>query len=258
MGQYIPRCSRLRLQKLVIESDYGIRRRWYWPIAAPIEVCIERRRRRRPVDVEANRPTLRLESANAPPTTTTDPTEQDTTVYESNLVIEVAKASKRFGRKYAIKDIVLQARQQEILALLGPNGAGKSTLINCSLGLYRLTSGTVKISGLDIEKDQDQVYRHIGVCPQHEILWSDLTAKEHLLFYCRLKGIDKAKEHEVANKCLEEVELQSEQNKLSKDLSGGQKRRLGIAIALVAKPAVVFLDEPTTGMSIANIINCRA
>jgi len=246
------------IKQLVIESDYGISRRWYWPVTAPFEIWLERQRRRRPVDVEANRPTLRLESTNAPPTTIIDQNEEDTTAYEGIPAIEVAKASKRFGRKYAIKDIVLQARRQEILALLGPNGAGKSTLINCSLGLYRLTSGTVKINGFDIEKDQDQVYRHIGVCPQHEILWPDLTAKEHLLFYCRLKGIEKAKEHEVASKCLEEVELLSEQNKLSKDLSGGQKRRLGIAIALAAKPAVVFLDEPTTGMPFTNIINCRA
>ena len=255
MGRYIPQCCQQCLQKLVIESDYGISRRWYWPLTAPIEIWIERRRRRRPVDVEGNRPTLRLES---PPTTITDLTEQEATAHEGNLAIDVANASKRFGRKFAIKDIVLQAPRQEIFALLGPNGAGKSTLINCCLGLYRLTSGTVKISGFDIEKDQDQVYRHIGVCPQHEILWPDLTAKEHLLFYCRLKGIDKAKEHEVATKCLQEVELQSEQNKLSKDLSGGQKRRLGIAIALVAKPAVVFLDEPTTGLSFTNIIDCRA
>ena len=98
-------------------------------------------------------------------------------------------ASKHFGKQSAIQDISFSVASDEILALLGPNGAGKSTLVNCALGLYKLSSGTIQINGFDITRDHDQVYRHIGVCPQHEILWPDLTPKEHLLFYCRLKGI---------------------------------------------------------------------
>ena len=146
-----------------------------------------------------------------------------------------------------MQDVSISIPRGEIFALLGPNGAGKSTLINCALGLYRLTSGTSRIRGLDINENQNQVYRHIGVCPQHEILWPDLNAKEHLLFYCRLKGVEAKDEETVVKQCLEGVDLVGEQNKLSKTLSGGQKRRLGIAIALVANPVVVFLDEPTTG-----------
>ena len=82
--------------------------------------------------------------------------------------------------------------------------------------------------------------------------------KEHLLFYCRLKGIEAKEEDAVVTRCLEDVDLLSEQNKLSKLLSGGQKRRLGIAIAIVARPAVVFLDEPTTGNPFQNLINPRS
>lgn len=166
---------------------------------------------------------------------------------DSALVISLAR--KRFGKKLAVRDVSIAVDSGEILALLGPNGAGKTTLVSCVLGLYKLSSGTAKINGFDIMHQQDQVYRHVGVCPQHEILWPDLTCEEHLLFYARLKGVDKKDEREVVRQCLEQVELIPERNKLSKTLSGGQKRRLSIAIALVARPAVVFLDEPTTGLS---------
>jgi ABC-type multidrug transport system ATPase subunit len=165
---------------------------------------------------------------------------------DSALVISMAR--KRFGKKLAVKDISIAVRSGEILALLGPNGAGKTTLVSCVLGLYRLSSGTAQINGFDIMRQQDQVYRHVGICPQHEILWPDLTCEEHLLFYARLKGVDPKQEKEVVGQCLEQVELLPERRKLSKQLSGGQKRRLSIAIALVARPAVVFLDEPTTGL----------
>lgn len=167
---------------------------------------------------------------------------------DSALIISMAR--KRFGKKLAVKDVSIAIDSGEILALLGPNGAGKTTLISCILGLYKLSSGTARINGFDIMHQQDQVYRHVGICPQHEILWPDLTCKEHLLFYARLKGVEKRDEGEVVEQCLEQVELIPERNKLSKTLSGGQKRRLSIAIALVARPAVVFLDEPTTGNSI--------
>jgi len=166
---------------------------------------------------------------------------------DAALVISMAR--KRFGNKLAVRDVSIAVGSGEILALLGPNGAGKTTLVNCVLGLYRLSSGTAKITGFDIVKEQDQVYRHVGICPQHEILWPDLTCEEHLLFYARLKGVQPRQEKEVVKQSLEQVELVPEARKLSKELSGGQKRRLAIAIALVARPAVVFLDEPTTGMS---------
>jgi len=92
------------------------------------------------------------------------------------------------------------------------------------------------------------VYRHVGVCPQREISWRDLTCEEHLIFYSRLKGIDSRDEKTVVQQCLEQVELADETTKLSKKLSGEQMRRLAIAIALVARHPVVFLDESTTGL----------
>lgn len=117
---------------------------------------------------------------------------------ESYSPLIITSAGKSFGNHKAITDISMSVNSREIFALLGPNGAGKATLINCVLGLYRLSSVTTKIGGFDILREQpDQVYRHIGICPQNEILWPDLTPEEHLLFFCRLKGIDTKQEKEA-------------------------------------------------------------
>ena len=88
----------------------------------------------------------------------------------------------------------------------------------------------------------------IGVCPQHDILWDDLTVGEHLLFYARLKGVPSSQERAKVIESLERVRLVPFENRLTRGLSGGEKRRLSIAIALVGDPTVVFLDEPTTGL----------
>ena len=92
-----------------------------------------------------------------------------------------------------------------------------------------------------------QVYQNIGTCPQHDILWPDLSVHEHLLFYARLKGIPPKDEDAAVQDAVEAVSLQTFMKRLSKGLSGGEKRRLSIAISLIGNPKVVFLDEPTTG-----------
>jgi ABC-type multidrug transport system ATPase subunit len=222
-----------------------VNKEWYWPIVAPIHMWRERRRRLRDLDLEnatiLSSPDTNQADKGGISTSSTSPDSA------TSPALVASRASKKFGKRQAIQDISFQVSSDEILALLGPNGAGKSTLVNCALGLYKLSSGTMQINGFDITRDHDQVYRHIGICPQHEILWPDLTPLEHLLFYCRLKGVEPKEEAAVVTQHLQDVDLLSEQNKLSKELSGGQKRRLGIAIAFVAKPAVTFLDEPTTG-----------
>jgi ABC-type Na+ transport system ATPase subunit NatA len=241
-----------------------VSREWYWPIVAPFQLW-KSRRDTKIRDIEDSLPNpssiaIQADKPEVPTTSSSTVPENDSTTQlgDSSAAIVVSLASKRFGKQYAIRDISLTVSSEEILALLGPNGAGKSTLVNCALGLYKLSSGKVTINGFDITRQHDQVYRHIGVCPQHEILWPELTVKEHLLFYCRLKGIDPKEEDAVVSRCMEEVDLLSEQNKLSRMLSGGQRRRLGIAIAIVARPAVVFLDEPTTGNPFENLINFRS
>ena len=107
----------------------------------------------------------------------------------------------------------------------------------------------------------NDVYRNMGVCPQHDILWDELTVGEHLYFYARLKGISAADENSAVSDALKNVSLTPFKDRLSKGLSGGEKRRLSIAIALIGGGKVVFLDEPTTGLDpevrrlIWNIIN---
>lgn len=247
---------------MVIQTEYGVSRPLYWPFVASF-ACF---RRGRETIQSSNRTNLETALASDNVVLEVEKISNGSSQSaggnndvafegqrisigaESDYPLIISMACKRFGKKLAVKDVSVAIGSGEILALLGPNGAGKTTLVNCVLGLYRLSSGSAKIKGFDIIHQQDQVYRHIGICPQREIIWPDLTCEEHLLFYARLKGVDVLEEKEVVAQCLEEVELLSERRKLSKQLSGGQKRRLSIAIALVGRPAVVFLDEPTTGL----------
>ncbi|KAJ3122218.1 hypothetical protein HK098_003018 [Nowakowskiella sp. JEL0407] len=168
---------------------------------------------------------------------------------------------RKIGKKIAVKNVTLAVEKGIVAGLLGPNGAGKTTLINILTGLFEPTAGQAKIGGFDIVSERDDVYRVIGVCPQHDILWDDLSVGEHLLFYSRLKGIDRKDEKRVVDEALTTVALLDYYGRLSKNLSGGERRRLCIAIALVGNPSVVFLDEPTTGLDpevrrlIWNIVN---
>ncbi|KAJ3200595.1 hypothetical protein HDU67_001980, partial [Dinochytrium kinnereticum] len=151
----------------------------------------------------------------------------------------------RMGPKVAVRDFSLAVERGVVFGLLGPNGAGKTTLISILTGVSSPSAGTARLAGYDLDREKEMVHRSIGVCPQHDILWDDLTVKEHLLFYARLKGIPPIEEASAALQAMESVALQTFADRLSKGLSGGEKRRLSIAIALVGNPGVVFLDEPT-------------
>lgn len=108
-------------------------------------------------------------------------------------------------------------------------------------GIYPPSSGTAYAAGFDIRRQMDQVYLNVGVCPQHDILWEDLTVEEHLLFYGRLRGVTAAEESEKVTAVLQSVKLEPFRNRLTKGLSGGEKRRLSIAIALIGDVPLVFL-----------------
>ncbi|OLY82583.1 ABC transporter A family member 9 [Smittium mucronatum] len=165
------------------------------------------------------------------------------------------------GGKIAVKDVTMTIDKGTIFGLLGPNGAGKTTIISMMSGLYKMSSGYATLAGFDVTTQTKQVYRNVGICPQHDILWGDLTVSEHLYFYARLKGILPENEKSTVDDVIRKVDLTSMSNVLSKNLSGGQKRRLSIAISFVGNPSVVFLDEPTTGLdpevrrTVWNIIN---
>ncbi|KAL2614026.1 hypothetical protein R1flu_025718 [Riccia fluitans] len=152
--------------------------------------------------------------------------------------------------KYAVRGVSLAVAKGECFGMLGPNGAGKSTTINMMTGLIYPTSGSAYIYGLDIRKDMRKIYTSMGVCPQHDLLWEQLTGREHLLFYGRLKNLKGSALSKAVDASLKSVNLSNGgiPDKRVKEYSGGMKRRLSVAISLIGDPKVVYMDEPGTGL----------
>eukprot|EP00892_Ulva_mutabilis_P007665 jgi/Ulvmu1/5270/UM022_0064.1 len=155
-------------------------------------------------------------------------------------------------KKVAVKNMSLKVSRGECFGLLGPNGAGKSTSINMMIGFLEATRGEAYISGLDIKQDMNSIYKVMGVCPQHDLLWDSLTGEEHLYFYARLKGLSGNGIREAVDVALHSVRLYDVRKKRSGQYSGGMKRRLSVAISLIGSPQVAYLDEPSTGLDPAS------
>jgi len=155
-------------------------------------------------------------------------------------------------KKIAVNGLHFCIRKGEMFGLLGPNGAGKTTLISMLTGMYKPTSGEAWVGGHSILNELDKIQVSIGVCPQFDILWPELTVEEHLLFYARLKGVPPKYEFKMVEKAMKEVFLEKFASFKTRELSGGMKRRLSVAISLVGNPKVVFLDEPSTGLDPEN------
>jgi ABC-type multidrug transport system ATPase subunit len=153
---------------------------------------------------------------------------------------------------HAVNDLSLEIKQKELLALLGHNGAGKSTLINLLTGVLSPSYGKAKIFGYDIRYDMSEIRKILGVCPQHDILWSELTAFEHLVLFGRIKLLPYQFVYEDAEAKLKELNLFNVKDKPAGTFSGGMKRRLSLAIAGCGNPKIIILDEPTTGMDPIN------
>lgn len=175
---------------------------------------------------------------------------------DSPLVVK--QISKKFpgatGDKpiVAVNNVSFHVRRNDCFGLLGSNGAGKTTLVNMLSGLLPVTSGEAFVGGYQLTRDLGKIQSRIGVCLQKDILWEDLTVEEHLLFYSRMKGIERKIEKEHVHNIIVEVGLEGERRRLAGDLSGGQKRRLSIAISLMGEPDVIFLDEPSSGLDPGN------
>jgi ABC-type multidrug transport system ATPase subunit len=143
--------------------------------------------------------------------------------------------------KVALNSVSLTMERDKCFALLGPNGAGKTTALSILCGLFPPTSGSGFVEGYNVRTERSKIHLSLGVCPQHDILWDDLTAEEHFLFYARLKGVRPSEEKAHVASVLDKVGLNNEAgHRPSKSLSGGMKRRLSIAIALVGDPRVMF------------------
>ncbi|PAA64936.1 hypothetical protein BOX15_Mlig007406g1, partial [Macrostomum lignano] len=148
----------------------------------------------------------------------------------------------------AVDCLTVNFYQGQVTSFLGHNGAGKSTTISVLTGLYTPTSGTARIYGLDIRTQMDSVRRCLGLCPQHNILYDCLTVQDHIYFYGMLKGLTKAEIRPQVDSFLRDVGLLQKRHELSKNLSGGMKRRLSVAMAFVGNSKLVVLDEPTAGV----------
>ncbi|XP_029685458.1 ATP-binding cassette sub-family A member 2-like isoform X3 [Takifugu rubripes] len=156
--------------------------------------------------------------------------------------------SRKMGRILAVDRLCLGVRPGECFGLLGVNGAGKTTTFKMLTGDECTTGGEAFINGSSILKDLLHVQQSIGYCPQFDALFDDLTATEHLQLYTRLRGIPWKDQQRVVQWALEKLELSKYADKPAGTYSGGNKRKLSTAIALIGYPSLIFLDEPTTGM----------
>ncbi|KAF5269887.1 hypothetical protein FQR65_LT05685 [Abscondita terminalis] len=172
--------------------------------------------------------------------------EKEPTHLESGIQIKNLK--KKYGTKEVLHKLSLNMYRDQITVLLGHNGAGKSTTISILTGMITPSSGTAIVGGHDIRNNIDQVRNSLGICPQHNILFDELTVEEHLYFYSKLKGISKKNVKDEIDKYLRLLELTQKAKTPSSKLSGGMKRKLSVGIAFCGNSKVVLCDEPTAGM----------
>uniref|UniRef100_A0A8D1A2R6 ABC transporter domain-containing protein n=1 Tax=Sus scrofa TaxID=9823 RepID=A0A8D1A2R6_PIG len=162
--------------------------------------------------------------------------------------IRIKHLYKKFGDKVAINDMSLNLYKGQITILLGQNGAGKTTVLSVLTGCYRPTRGEVCIYGYDISKNIREIRENMGFCPQHDLLFNDLTLSEHIFFYSVVKRIQQKIPPLEVDNMLSTFNLLEKRDTFSESLTGGMKRKLSIIIALLGSPKVVILDEPSSGM----------
>ncbi|CAD5111485.1 DgyrCDS794 [Dimorphilus gyrociliatus] len=166
--------------------------------------------------------------------------------------VEIRNLRKQFkvgGKiKTAVRGTTIKMFKGQITALLGHNGAGKTTTMNMLTGFISPTSGEALVNGYNIRTDIDSVRSSLGLCPQHDILFDNLTVEEHLEFFAALKGCPSGQIKGEVTQMIKLLGLESKTKKLSSTLSGGQKRKVSVGIALIYGSKVVILDEPTSGM----------
>lgn len=166
----------------------------------------------------------------------------------SEQAITINNLTKKYEDKLALDNLNLQVAKGELFGLLGPNGAGKTTAISVLCGLVKPTSGTANIYNYDVQRDQQQVKGLIGVCIQETAIYPYLTGKENLELFGNLYGLNKKTIKERSTLLLTKMGLTEDAKRLTAKYSGGMKRRLSLAMALVNDPQIAFLDEPTVAM----------
>lgn len=162
-------------------------------------------------------------------------------------IITIDNVCKNYKTKKALDNVSLSIKQGELFGLLGVNGAGKTTLIKILCGLTRKTSGTITINDFNLDKEIDKIKEIIDISPQETSVANNLTVKENLEFFANIYNNN---DNKTINEIVDIFNLNEVLNQRAKTLSGGYKRRLSIAIALISKPKILFLDEPTLGLDV--------
>lgn len=164
------------------------------------------------------------------------------------LAVEVDDLTKVFGDFVAVDHITFQVRKGEIFGFLGPNGAGKSTAIRILLGLLTPSSGRAIVSGIDVSKDPEAIRKNVGYVSQKFSLYNDLTIGENIDFFSGIYGVPKERRPERKAYALKMANLEERANTMTALLPGGWKQRLALACAILHEPAILLLDEPTSGV----------
>ena len=162
-------------------------------------------------------------------------------------IIAIENVCKNYKTKKALDNVSLTIKEGELFGLLGVNGAGKTTLIKILCGLTRKTSGTITINNFNLDKEIDKIKEIIDISPQETSVANNLTVKENLEFFANIYNNNNTN---TINEIVDIFNLNEVLNQRAKTLSGGYKRRLSIAIALISKPKILFLDEPTLGLDV--------
>jgi ABC-2 type transport system ATP-binding protein len=174
------------------------------------------------------------------------------------IAIQTHGLTRYYGDLCAVNHLDLTVEQGELLAFLGPNGAGKTTTIRMLTGLIQPTEGSAVIDGYDVVREPLAVKERVGVVPQRSNLYAELSLRDNLYFCGKLYGLPRRQRQERAEALLHEFDLAERADSSFAALSGGMKRRLTIAAALMHTPPILFLDEPTTGLDVRSARNLRA
>ena len=165
-----------------------------------------------------------------------------------NAAIETTNLARSFGTIQAVAGLTMNVPAGRIYGLVGPDGAGKSTTLRLLCGALLPDGGQASVMGIDVARDPEGVRRRIGYMPQRFSLYGDLTVRENLLFFADVYGVPRAEQAPLLERLLAFSRLSNFQNRRADALSGGMKQKLALACALIHKPDVLMLDEPTTGV----------
>jgi ABC-2 type transport system ATP-binding protein len=167
---------------------------------------------------------------------------------KNKSVIRTEGLTKKFGSLRAVDALNIEAREGEIFGLLGPNGAGKTTTIKMICGLLKPDKGKIFINGKEAINSSREMVRKVGLCPQELVLWEYLTCSEQMMFVATMSGLSFTEAKNNTKELLGKLNLEEKKNKTARTLSGGLKRRLNLALALVHDPEIIILDEPEAGL----------